>query len=127
MSVHLARAQEALDDARLLLERGRVSGAASRAYYAAFHAARAAIEAAASIDLMEIKTHAGVRRMFDLHVVRAGLIDRSTAMLLKDINSTRIRADYAMSALDRPDAAEAVRAAAAFVTACATIVQQHTS
>jgi uncharacterized protein (UPF0332 family) len=127
VSVHLTRAQEALDDAHLLLERGRVSGAASRAYYAAFHAARAAIDAVASIDPMQIKTHAGIRRMFDLHVVRAGLIDRSTATLLKDVNSTRIRADYAMGALDSPDAAEAVRAAGAFVAACGAIVEQHGS
>jgi uncharacterized protein (UPF0332 family) len=123
VSVHLARAQEALDDARLLLERGRVSGAASRAYYAVFHAARAAIEAVAPIDPMQIKTHAGIRRMFDLHVVRAGLVDHSTATLLKDVNSTRIRADYAVSALDSPDAAEAVRAAGTFVAACAAIVE----
>ena len=125
MNVHLARAREALDDAKLLLERGRGSGAASRAYYATFHAARAALEAVASIDPMQIKTHEGIRRMFDMHVVRGRLIDRATATLLKDVNSTRIRADYAISALDAPDAAEAVRDAETFVAACAAIAEGH--
>jgi uncharacterized protein (UPF0332 family) len=125
VNVHLARAHEALDDARLLLERGSGSGASSRAYYAVFHAARAAIEAVASIDPMRIKTHEGIRRMFDLHLVRSGLIERDTATLFKDVNSTRLRADYATSTVEHADAAAAVRDAGAFVAACAAIVERH--
>jgi uncharacterized protein (UPF0332 family) len=40
----LAKARESLASARADLEAGRLNGASSRAYYAMFHAARAALE-----------------------------------------------------------------------------------
>lgn len=41
----MAKARESLASAKADLEAGRLNGASSRAYYAMFHAARAALEA----------------------------------------------------------------------------------
>jgi uncharacterized protein (UPF0332 family) len=49
MSIHITKAQEALKSAQFLLEAGDHAGAANRAYYAVFHAARAAVAHVAGI------------------------------------------------------------------------------
>jgi len=55
----LALAEECLEEARLLLAKGFYRGAASRAYYSMFHAARALLAA----KNIAPKKHSGVLRM----------------------------------------------------------------
>jgi len=57
----LAVAEEALEEGRLLLEAAHRSGAASRLYYAAFHAARSALR----VRGLNSKTHSGLIFLFE--------------------------------------------------------------
>ena len=127
MSDHLGRARQAAASAGLLLEKGDAEGAANRAYYAAFHAARAVLERLAQVDVHAIKTHNGVKRLFEEYVGGRGLMDREIARLLRDIESTRIAADYGTVAVEAAEAAAAVREARTFIKACASLVDSTTA
>jgi uncharacterized protein (UPF0332 family) len=65
------RARQALRAAEALAEAGYAADALSRAYYATLHAAKAAL------DVHDVATasHAAVRRMFGLQVIRTGEIE----------------------------------------------------
>lgn len=56
----LRSAEEALDIGRVALERGALRDATSRLYYAAFHAARAAL----TVKGIHAKTHSGLTSLF---------------------------------------------------------------
>ena len=67
---YLAKAERALDSARLLLEDGDIEGACNRAYYAMFDAAHAALlRHQAGINPAETRTHAGLIGAFGKHLV----------------------------------------------------------
>ena len=84
---------EAAEDARSLLASGRANGAASRAYYAIFCAARAAL-CYVHPDLDQAKIHAGVLRLFSLEVeVKAGL-KSELGQILSETEGVRLKADY---------------------------------
>jgi uncharacterized protein (UPF0332 family) len=81
----LGRAQQALTSARVLLETNDANGAISRAYYAMFYAAEAALLRKG----VEASTHAGVLAMFGEHLVRRRSLLRSMAAT----SSARSRSD----------------------------------
>ena len=95
----------------MLLEIGDFDGASSRAYFAMFDAARAAL---LSINV-ETKTHNGVLTMFALHLVKTGLVSIELGRALKQAESYRVQADYEINALTQADAALAVGSAQTFV------------
>jgi uncharacterized protein (UPF0332 family) len=80
----LARADRALADARALLAAGAIESAASRLYYASFHAIRAALIVLGLIS----KTHAGQIALFTKTYGPAPVLGR-----LLDL---RARADYGL-------------------------------
>jgi hypothetical protein len=86
-----ARAQQSLSAARVLL---RASGYAEQAvgasYYAIFHAAKAAL----AVDDIATSTHAGLRSMFGLHLVKTGRIEPEWAADLGLSPEDRVEADY---------------------------------
>jgi uncharacterized protein (UPF0332 family) len=122
---YLERAREALRSAELLFAAGDTIGAGNRAYYAAFYAAGTAIAHVAGITVTDVKTHHGLRRLFDLHLVKTGLIDRDIASLFSSIESTRIAGDYRGQRPQRSEIEAALRDAAEFVDACETAVRTH--
>ena len=69
---------EALAAARCLLENGFLRDAVSRAYYAAFHRARASL----LLRGMEPKTHRSTVQLFSLHFVKDGPLDDGVASML---------------------------------------------
>ena len=77
-SVLLQRARETLGAARLLLEAGHFSDSVSRAYYAAFYAA----EAALLNEGITPRTHKGVHALFDQQFVKTGLLPKETGAYL---------------------------------------------
>src|SRR5204863_1243270 len=86
----LARSRNDLDAARLLAERGFGAQAVSRAYFAAFHAAEAALG-----RLGETRSkHAGVLSAFGRLVVLHGGFDEETGRLLRSLFERRNEADY---------------------------------
>ena len=65
--------------------------AVSRAYYAVFHAAKAAL---AFQDGTSSGTHGGVRQQFGLKLVRSGLLEGNWGSEIGQIYDLRVRADY---------------------------------
>ena len=86
----LQKADQALDDASYLLEDDRVEAAMNRAYYAAFHAARAAL----LTEGEEPSSHAGILSRFSYHFIRTGRISEEIGQVLARAETDRNRADY---------------------------------
>ena len=93
MSDYWSMAKEAREEARLLLEAGKARGAASRAYYAMFDAARAALSHV-DVDFANAKTHHTIIGRFSLHIVSARGFDSELGKFLNTSQDLRIAADY---------------------------------
>jgi uncharacterized protein (UPF0332 family) len=110
--IALARARQALAEARDNLRLGHRAVAVNRAYYAAFYASLALLS---SIGV-EPKTHEGVHSMIAQHFVRPGRLPPGTSRLLKHLEGDRELADYDLSTeLTESEAKEAIADAETFV------------
>lgn len=119
----MRRAHQSIVSARLLTEHGDVSAAISRAYYAIFHAARAALLSAGQAERAMGKTHSGLISAFAEYIVRPRLIDTETAKLLSKEHQRRLAADY-LEGIDDPEwAREAVADAETFVRAVEALLK----
>ena len=85
-----SRAREALRAAETLTRDGCYADAISRAYYAILHAAKAALH----VHDVAAESHAAVRRMFGLHLVRPGDIEPKWSAYLVESLDDRLAADY---------------------------------
>ena len=72
------RAVKPLGAAEVLMHSGYPEDAVSRCYYAVLHAAKSAL----FVHDVATASHAAVRRMFGLHLVRSGEIERQWAAAL---------------------------------------------
>jgi uncharacterized protein (UPF0332 family) len=114
MSVVVEQAREALAAAHYNLEGGFLTTAVNRAYYAAFHMARAALLLKGEAP----RTHKGVHVRFRLHFVQTGRIGPEVAATLARAAEMREEADYDDGALIEADATEAlIRDVARFLAA----------
>jgi len=84
------RAREALRAAETLIRDGLYADAISRAYYAILHAAKAALH----VHDIVAESHPAVRRMFGLHLVKAGEIETEWSAYLTESLDDRLAADY---------------------------------
>lgn len=82
--------EEAWQEAELLLEAGRARGALTRFYYAAFHAACAAL----LTEGIETTTHASIRSKLSEHFIKPGRLPNDLARLLALLQQLREDADY---------------------------------
>ena len=115
---YLAKAEAALSGARLLLQSGDADGACSRAYYAMFDAAHAALFALGVEQLTApIKTHNGLVAMFGQRVVLAGHMGAEHGEALNRVQRFRRLADYSGDPVTSENARWAVEQAEAFVAA----------
>jgi len=101
---HIELAEEELSSAQLLLQNGRLRDAISRACYSMFHAARALL----LMKGANPKKHSGVVRMFGLHFVDEGFIEKAYAKYLTSAFSLRSRADYDVYYTPSTEEAESV-------------------
>ena len=90
-----ARAEASLGDDALraseaLLALGLANDAVSRAYYAAFHYARALLLALGE----EPRTHGGLHRLVMRDLVRTGELEPEMGEILSQLQSFRLEADY---------------------------------
>ncbi len=109
----LELSREKLRSADYLLRSGFTSDAVSRAYYAAFNAARAVLLMLGS----RARTHEGVAHEFGLRVIREGLGDRELGRTLNLLRQAREEGDYApVFTVSREEAAELVERARSFVS-----------
>ncbi len=99
----LAKAARALDVASLVLESGAADDAVNRAYYSAFHVARALVE------LVEPnsggKTHKPVLNAFSNHYVRTGKLPKEYGAKINKAMSARHVADYQGDSITEEEAA----------------------
>ena len=99
----LRRAHEELGAAQALRERDFTAQAVSRAYFAAFYAAEAAV-----LSVGETRSkHAGVISAFLRLVVRDGGCDERAGRLLRDLFERRGQADYSTDPVPPPEADKA--------------------
>lgn len=99
VEAELKRALEALEAARVLEHAVLYADAASRAYYAVMHSARAALLFHDEVT----ESHAGLRARFGAILVQTGLIEREWARILAVEQHQRIGADYGAPATINAD------------------------
>lgn len=108
------RGGEALSAAKLLLSAGFFNDAISRAYYAAFHWARALLVSQG----IDPKPHRGVVQMVSLNFVTTGKLTEEEAAILAQLETYREISDYTPAAdFTEAVAAEVVKAER-FIAAC---------
>ncbi len=115
----LEKAHQALSDARYLQADARADAAISRAYYAALHAARAAL-----LSLGETpRTHHGVHTRFAFHFVATGRLERDVGDILTLSARERERSDYeALTVFDARAAADLIADVETFVQTVEAII-----
>ena len=87
----MQQAAEALEDGRYLLAAGRgARTAVNRAYYAAFYAVLALLQALGKIP----RKHRGVLALFDTECVRTGRLPRELSAALHQLFDARQEDDY---------------------------------
>ena len=107
----LARARRELEATDALIGLGFAEQAVSRAYYAMFHAAVAAL-----LALGETRSkHSGVISAFSHLVVHEGGLDRQVATPLRDVFEQRNDVDYGLEAATPEQARERLAQARRFV------------
>lgn len=107
----MARGRKSLRAAQTLLDSNFFEDAISRAYYAILHSARAALT---TVDVYP-RTHAGLRQMFALHLIKTDQIEREFGDILAYEQEDRETCDYDAGAkMGRRDASGAIEDAARF-------------
>jgi len=87
----LNRADESLDEALILLERGHVNTFVNRLYYACFYAVTALLLSKG----FSSSKHSGVRALFHQNFVKNELINREMGKFYDKLFDTRQKGDYA--------------------------------
>ena len=119
--IGLERCWEELAAARLLAGKGFEAQAVSRAYFAAFFAAEAAL-----LALGETRSkHSGVVSAFVRLLVRGGQLDEEIGRLLRSLFERRNEADYSPVDVPAEEADAAIRDAERVVDAVETWLTQH--
>ena len=90
VQANLDRADASLQAAQLLLDSELLDDAASRAYYAAFHAATALLLS----QNLSFSSHTGVLRAINLNFVKTGQLDQSIGRNLNWLAELRQVGDY---------------------------------
>jgi uncharacterized protein (UPF0332 family) len=122
--VELERADTCLKEAHALYDATLPYGAASRAYYAVFHAARALLMSVG----IEVKTHTGVVSMIGDRFVRPGLLSSSMGRLVSRMQRDREDADYTTGAVFTiVEASEMIADAEAFLAEARRLVTTPTT
>ena len=81
---------EALEDARIMYDKGRYKNTLNRAYYAIFHA----IRAVNALDCFDSSKHSGVIAFFNQRYVKEGLVPRELSRVIREASENREKADY---------------------------------
>lgn len=122
-AAYIEKARRAISGARHLLVVGDTEGACSRAYYAMFDAAHAALLA---VDTdgpkTTTKTHQGLIAAFGVRLVQPGHMDAQFGRTINKVQRLRQIADYLGDPPSLEDATWAVDQAGAFIEAVRMII-----
>jgi len=102
--VKLEQADEAMDSAQLLLERGNYRTVVNRAYYAMFYAVLALLVP----TKQQTSKHAWVMTLFDRDFVRLGVFGKDFSRWLHEAFNLRQRSDYQELVTVSPEQARAL-------------------
>lgn len=84
------RAQEILEDAKILLNEKSFASSVNRSYYAIFHALRAVI----ALDGFDSSKHSGVISYINRNYVKEGIFQKQLSKILDTSFRLREKADY---------------------------------
>jgi uncharacterized protein (UPF0332 family) len=101
---YLARAEERLDSARILLENGKFNSAISEAYYCMYYSAKALL----SFRDFHPKRHQGVLTLLGLEFINKGYIEEMYGRVFARDMQLREKADYDVSFRASREEAEGV-------------------
>ena len=121
IEAELSRARQSLQAAELLCENALYSDSLSRSYYAVLHAARAAL----LTQGVRVTSHEAVKRLFGLHLIKAGLLSPELAVSIRREQDDRFLADYDVTFEPGSEQTqERVREARKFLNSIEEFVQQ---
>jgi uncharacterized protein (UPF0332 family) len=81
---------ETKEEARVLIQTGRLLGAVNRIYYAIFHATKAVL----ATEKLESSKHAGVIAIFHKEFVHTGKIEKEYGKIIDEAFRSRSKSDY---------------------------------
>ena len=117
----IEQAEESLDDASLLLEKGSNRAVINRAYYAMFYS----ILALLNLEGKGTSRHGGAIALFDLDFVKSGSFDKKFSKWLHDAFAGRLKADYdELVVISSEEAAETLEHAKGFVEQCKVFLKE---
>ena len=120
----MARADDTLEDARILAKAGRWNACVNRLYYACFYAVSALL---VCNDLSSSK-HAGVRSLFNRQYVKTGKIPKDLARIYNDLFERRQEGDYIdFVSFQEPQVLPWITKAEKLIGYIAGLVQEQTS
>ena len=90
--VLISRAEERLEEAKILFRKEHCNGAISRAYYSFFETAHAVLITKG----ISAKTHAGLITLFSLHFIKTKQIPEKFIRFFKQAKEAREEADYGL-------------------------------
>jgi len=112
---HLAQAVECIKDAQVLLDHDRLAAVVTRAYYAMFHAATAAL----LLHDIRRSSHHGLLSAFAEHFVKTRRVTPEFFEHFREAFERRQQADYEpLADVDHQTARESLNRAIDFVDAC---------
>ena len=118
---NLERAEQSIQAAKELASKGYYDFAASRAYYAAFYAATAAL----INEGVESSKHSGVIASIHQRFVKTGKMDKECGQDLNWLFELRNVGDYGVTVhVSEEDAQRAIQAAERFLQAIRSLVSQ---
>jgi uncharacterized protein (UPF0332 family) len=112
---HFERAAECIEDARVLLDNNRLAAAVTRAYYAMFHGATAALLARG----IRRSSHHALLAAFGQNFIKTGELDERLYRNLREAFERRQQTDYeAIVEIDHETTTQLIERAIDFVDAC---------
>ncbi len=120
----LSRADESLEEARLLLQNGHLNGAVNRLYYGCFYSVSALLYTEERFSAK----HSGVRALFDQHWVNTGRVPAEMGRVYRRLFERRQKSDYAdLVSFEKPQVVEWLREAEQFVECVAASTRRNIS
>jgi uncharacterized protein (UPF0332 family) len=119
IAYRLTRADETLEEARLMAASGHWHGCVNRLYYACFYA----INALLLHNGLSSPKHSGARALFNKHFVAPGLVPKELATLYNTLFDSRHEADYEdLFAVDPHEAGSWLGQADQFIRHISTLI-----
>ena len=117
----LSRAEETLEEARIMFQTSHPHGAANRIYYACFYAVTALL----LMQKLSSSKHSGVIAIFNQHFVKPGLISVDMGKFYSRMFDNRSESDYAdWAQIDKEDIQQELTHAEEFISTIISLIHK---